>query len=353
MSGQPPPPYDLSQAGWMGPPPPVGSAPATQHQQLLPYPPAAAPPPPPAAPQQPWSGYQQQQQQPPYPQQHQQQQQAGPAYAPPIIYHLQQQQQPPTAPPPALLPRGPLAAIPNYTPQRGRKKAVLIGCCYPGTYAALNGCINDVQCVEYCLRTRFGFHPSQIVVLRDDRQHADFFPTRANIMRSALGVWVGFAGLVVVGHLVRVCCPWPSCIACQAGSQLLLPNPTQPTHPPTHPPTRTTKLTPPPKGNHLANVRPAAGRLPVFPLQRPRQPAARLQRRRERRDGRDDTADRCGRARALGSNCRGARPEFDPACMCHSPTHHPAKLPQAKLHTRLSILPLSPLNISQTTRGLV
>lgn len=47
----------------------------------------------------------------------------------------------------------------------GRKKALLVGCCYPGTSAALNGCINDVQCVEYCLKHRFGFKQEGCIVV--------------------------------------------------------------------------------------------------------------------------------------------------------------------------------------------
>lgn len=45
----------------------------------------------------------------------------------------------------------------TYSPsphQPGRKKALLVGCGYPGSSAALNGCINDVQCIEYCLKAR-------------------------------------------------------------------------------------------------------------------------------------------------------------------------------------------------------
>eukprot|EP00879_Flechtneria_rotunda_P001214 GHRR01001361.1.p1 GENE.GHRR01001361.1~~GHRR01001361.1.p1 ORF type:complete len:431 (+),score=130.21 GHRR01001361.1:238-1530(+) len=74
----------------------------------------------------------------------------------------------------------------NPNPQgAGRKKALLIGCCYPGTSSALNGCINDVQCIEYCLKHRFGYsQPGSIVVLRDDQRHPDYVSTRANILRG-------------------------------------------------------------------------------------------------------------------------------------------------------------------------
>lgn len=84
------------------------------------------------------------------------------------------------APPPYAQALAPAPELPRAAP--GRKKALLIGCCYPGTSAALNGCINDVQCIEYCLKKRFGFQDSQITVLRDDRR--DSQPTRDNIFRG-------------------------------------------------------------------------------------------------------------------------------------------------------------------------
>jgi hypothetical protein len=42
-----------------------------------------------------------------------------------------------------------------------------------------------VQCIEYCLKNRFGFNqPGSIVVLRDDQHHPDYVSTRANIVRG-------------------------------------------------------------------------------------------------------------------------------------------------------------------------
>jgi hypothetical protein len=79
----------------------------------------------------------------------------------------------------------PTTYSPSPQPQTGRKKALLIGCAYPGTSQALNGCINDVQCIEYCLKHRFGFvQPGSIVVLRDDQRSPDHVSTRANIMHG-------------------------------------------------------------------------------------------------------------------------------------------------------------------------
>eukprot|EP00892_Ulva_mutabilis_P001307 jgi/Ulvmu1/11177/UM072_0013.1 len=65
---------------------------------------------------------------------------------------------------------------------QGRKKALLIGCNYPGTSAELKGCCTDVQHVEYLLRSRFGF--TDITVLRDDQHNRASMPTRNNILRQ-------------------------------------------------------------------------------------------------------------------------------------------------------------------------
>lgn len=84
--------------------------------------------------------------------------------------------------PPSYLP--PTTYQPSTVPEAPRKKALLVGCGYPGTSAELKGCINDVKCLEYMLTTRFGFRPEQIVKLRDDVYHPDFSSTRANIFRG-------------------------------------------------------------------------------------------------------------------------------------------------------------------------
>lgn len=53
---------------------------------------------------------------------------------------------------------GAVTPVPHPMPQPGgNKKAVLIGCSYPGTQARLNGCINDVQCMAHLLKTKFGW----------------------------------------------------------------------------------------------------------------------------------------------------------------------------------------------------
>ncbi|MED6135633.1 Metacaspase-4 [Stylosanthes scabra] len=64
------------------------------------------------------------------------------------------------------------------------KKALLIGCNYPGTKAELKGCINDVWRMHKCLVDRYGFSEDDITVLIDtDNSYTQ--PTGKNI-RSAL-----------------------------------------------------------------------------------------------------------------------------------------------------------------------
>lgn len=64
------------------------------------------------------------------------------------------------------------------------KKAVLIGCNYPGTKAELRGCINDVKRMRQCLIERYGFSEDDIEILIDtDESYTQ--PTGKNI-RSAL-----------------------------------------------------------------------------------------------------------------------------------------------------------------------
>lgn len=87
------------------------------------------------------------------------------------------------------MPPGPAYMPPTtYAPAPGhgarRRRALLIGCSYPGSSAQLNGCINDVQCIQFCLKKRFGFTDQQILVLRDDQRHPDFISTKANIYRG-------------------------------------------------------------------------------------------------------------------------------------------------------------------------
>ncbi|XP_057795088.1 metacaspase-4-like [Salvia miltiorrhiza] len=72
------------------------------------------------------------------------------------------------------------------------KRAVLIGCNYPGTKAKLNGCINDVRRMHRCLLDRYGFPAEHIVVLIDTEGSANAQPTGKNI-RAALSNMVASA----------------------------------------------------------------------------------------------------------------------------------------------------------------
>ncbi|XP_074571984.1 metacaspase-4-like [Curcuma longa] len=67
------------------------------------------------------------------------------------------------------------------------KKAVLIGCNYPGTKAELRGCINDVKRMRLCLVERFGFAEDDITVLIDT-DDSYTMPTGANIRRALAGL---------------------------------------------------------------------------------------------------------------------------------------------------------------------
>jgi len=67
----------------------------------------------------------------------------------------------------------------------GRKKALLVGCNYPGTKAQLNGCINDTQTWGGVLQEHYGFQACDIVSLTDDRSDPRQRPTLCNI-RSGL-----------------------------------------------------------------------------------------------------------------------------------------------------------------------
>ncbi|CAJ2659090.1 unnamed protein product [Trifolium pratense] len=71
------------------------------------------------------------------------------------------------------------------------KRAVLIGCNYPGTKAELKGCINDVWRMHKCLIEKYGFSDEDITVLIDtDRSYTQ--PTGKNI-RCAISKMVRLA----------------------------------------------------------------------------------------------------------------------------------------------------------------
>eukprot|EP00873_Tetraselmis_striata_P013913 jgi/Tetstr1/434177/TSEL_023288.t1 len=63
------------------------------------------------------------------------------------------------------------------------KRALLVGCNYPGTQAALNGCVNDVHRMREMLISTFGFNDCDITVMIDtDSSYTQ--PTGGNVKRA-------------------------------------------------------------------------------------------------------------------------------------------------------------------------
>ncbi|KAJ6429382.1 hypothetical protein OIU84_020918 [Salix udensis] len=63
------------------------------------------------------------------------------------------------------------------------KKAVLIGCNYPGTKAELKGCVNDVKRIYRYLVDRYGFYEDNITILIDT-DDSYTLPTGKNVRRA-------------------------------------------------------------------------------------------------------------------------------------------------------------------------
>nr|ABK24525.1 unknown [Picea sitchensis] len=88
------------------------------------------------------------------------------------------------------------------------KKAVLVGCNYPGTKAELKGCVNDVNRMYKCLVERYCFEEENIRVLIDtDDSYPQ--PTGANVRRALKTLVEGSrAGDIIFfhysGHGVRL-----------------------------------------------------------------------------------------------------------------------------------------------------
>ncbi|KAJ1296827.1 hypothetical protein BS78_01G332400 [Paspalum vaginatum] len=72
-----------------------------------------------------------------------------------------------------------------YPRVRGcRKRALLVGISYAGTRYELKGAVNDVNCMAYLLRERFGFPPDCILVLTQEDKDPSRVPTRQNLLRA-------------------------------------------------------------------------------------------------------------------------------------------------------------------------
>jgi LmbE family N-acetylglucosaminyl deacetylase len=71
----------------------------------------------------------------------------------------------------------------TYRQTEMAKRALLVGCNYPGTQCELRGCANDVRRMRRTLVERFGFDESDILVMLDT-DPSTLQPTGANIRSS-------------------------------------------------------------------------------------------------------------------------------------------------------------------------
>ncbi len=53
-----------------------------------------------------------------------------------------------------------------------------------GSSNELKGCINDAHCMKYLLTTKLGFREADIVMLTDDQNNPQAWPTRANMVSA-------------------------------------------------------------------------------------------------------------------------------------------------------------------------
>lgn len=118
------------------------------------------------------------------------------------------------------------SAVPAPMPPAGGgvKRALLCACNYRGTRAELQGCENDARCLDYLLRTKFGF--TEVVMLLDTQPDPVFWPTRCNILarahalasgaRDGDSLFFGFSG-----HGAQV--PDPSGDELDGNNEVLLP----------------------------------------------------------------------------------------------------------------------------------
>eukprot|EP01024_Parvocaulis_polyphysoides_P006747 TRINITY_DN11917_c0_g1_i1.p1 TRINITY_DN11917_c0_g1~~TRINITY_DN11917_c0_g1_i1.p1 ORF type:complete len:540 (-),score=66.48 TRINITY_DN11917_c0_g1_i1:305-1924(-) len=95
---------------------------------------------------------------------------------------------------------------------QGRKRALLVGCVYPGSKAELRGCANDVQAEKEMLQKVFKFTDNEMQIMLDTDPTTER-PTGANLRRrfSQLTRWAGPGDTVYIhfsGHGVQIPCQY-------------------------------------------------------------------------------------------------------------------------------------------------
>ena len=66
---------------------------------------------------------------------------------------------------------------------RTRRRALLVGVNYHGTPKQLKGCAMDAKYIQHLLLNKFGYKPTDVNVLTDQRVRSKW-PTRENILRG-------------------------------------------------------------------------------------------------------------------------------------------------------------------------
>uniref|UniRef100_A0ACD5XG91 Uncharacterized protein n=1 Tax=Avena sativa TaxID=4498 RepID=A0ACD5XG91_AVESA len=69
----------------------------------------------------------------------------------------------------------------SYPRACGKKRALLVGISYSYTKYELKGTVNDVTCMSYLLRQRFGFPSDCILVLTQEDKDPNRIPTKDNL----------------------------------------------------------------------------------------------------------------------------------------------------------------------------
>jgi hypothetical protein len=103
-------------------------------------------------------------------------------------------------PPPLQMIRVPVTL--NPVRASGRRRALLIGINYPGTTAALRGCVNDARNIQrLLLRHGYPNDSSHMVMLTDDTRDKNYMPTGDNIFKALQWLVQGLsAGDVLFFH---------------------------------------------------------------------------------------------------------------------------------------------------------